>query len=145
MTYTEAQIKAIVVTPICSGVTSFVASGTLIFMILRSELKLTVPSRRIFFGMCVYDCFQSLSSAFSTLPIPKGQGMGGSMGNIGSCDAQGKCLHLLTRGVLRLNFSSTYQESSVWLPLTPFVLSYRTVIASFYTWAPSVPSITTAP
>jgi len=89
MSYSEAQIKAIVVVPICSGFTSFVASGTLIFMILRSELKLTVPVRRIFFGLCVYNCFQSLSAAFSTLAIPKGQGMGGAMGNIGSCDAQG--------------------------------------------------------
>ena len=89
MSYTEAQIKAIVVTPMCSGVTSFVASGTLIFMILRSDLKLTVPSRRIFFGLCVYDCFQSLSAAFNTLPVPKGQGLPGAMGNIGSCDAQG--------------------------------------------------------
>jgi len=49
-------------------------------MILRSELKLTVPSRRIFFGLCIYDCFQYLSSAFSAFSIPKGAG---------SCDALG--------------------------------------------------------
>jgi len=87
--YTEAQLKVMVATPICSGLTSFAASGTLIIMILRSELKLTVPARRIFFGLCVYDCLQSFSAAFATAPIPKGQGLWGAIGNVVSCDVQG--------------------------------------------------------
>jgi len=87
--FTEAQSKSLVIVPVFSGLTSLLASGTLAVMILRSELKLTVPWRRIFFGLCVYDCFQSLANAFSTLPIPKGQGMWGAIGNISSCEVQG--------------------------------------------------------
>ena len=50
MSYTEAQLKSIVVTPmILSGLASFLGFFTLIIMILRSELKLTVPARRYAF------------------------------------------------------------------------------------------------
>jgi len=86
--FTETQLKSIIVTPIFSGLASLVASGTLIFIILRSELKLAVPSRRIFFGLCVYDCLQSLPAALSAFTGPKGQGLW-AIGNIASCDAQG--------------------------------------------------------
>jgi len=89
MSYTEAELMFIVGTPTLSGLASFLGSVTLIITILRSELKLTVPVRRIFFGVCIYNCFQSAAHAFSTFPIPKGQGLWGAIGNIGSCDAQG--------------------------------------------------------
>lgn len=84
-----AEMKAILIAPMVTSPISFVASAVLIVMMLRSELKLTVPSRRIFFGLCAYDLLQSAGSAFSSVPIPKGQGVWGSMGNVHTCNLQG--------------------------------------------------------
>ncbi len=72
-----------------SGAVSLVSSGTLIVMILRSELKLGAPSRRIFFFLCVYDCIYSVASALSSIPVPESDELWASFGNIQSCEFQG--------------------------------------------------------
>ena len=88
--YSESQIKAIILTAIPTGFLSFLGSSIIIFLMLtKSELKLSVPSRRIFFGLCVYDCIYSVSTMFASFPIPRGQGLWGAVGNIETCEAQG--------------------------------------------------------
>lgn len=89
MRFTEAQTKALVIVPMMSGAVSLLGSGILIIMILVSELKLGAPCRRIFFGLCVFDCVYSLGNAMSSLPVPKTEGIWGASGNLHSCEAQG--------------------------------------------------------
>ncbi len=94
--YSNAQLKAIIITPMVTGLLSAVASGMLVTTILKSETKLSIPSRRILFGLCLYGFFLSFGCALSSLPIPKGQGLWGAMGNVQFCDFQGYvCMHLL--------------------------------------------------
>lgn len=93
--YSEGQIKSILLTPIFTAFLSFLGSATLIYTILRkSTLKLSIPSRRVFFGLCIYDCILSIGQMFSSFPVPVGQALWGGMGNIGTCDAQGFIIHL---------------------------------------------------
>jgi hypothetical protein len=85
-----SQTREIILTlaPIPSGVASFCASVTIIYMILRSPTKLDKPFRRIIFGMSVYDMAQSFGSFISALPSPAGSRWG-AIGNRGTCVAQG--------------------------------------------------------
>lgn len=88
--YSPTQIKAIVLAPMVSGSLSFIGSSGLLVMILWfSRIKLYAVVRRILFGMCVYDIFQSLASLASSFPVPPDRGVFGASGTVGTCDAQG--------------------------------------------------------
>ncbi len=89
MKFTDAERKALVVAPMITGIVSTIASMTLIITILNSAQKLQVPSRRILFGMCIYDVFYSIACALSTFPVPREVGIWGALGNITSCNFQG--------------------------------------------------------
>ena len=54
-----------------------------------SRIKLTAAVRRILFGLCVYDVFQSLASIATIFPVPEGQGFIATSGTVGTCDVQG--------------------------------------------------------
>ena len=90
MDYSELTLFII---PIITGSISLVSSGTIIVSILRSNVGLKIPYRRIVFGMSIFDFIRALGYAFSSLPVPKGApGVPGAMGNQGTCDAQGSFL-----------------------------------------------------
>ncbi len=82
------QNIALAITQIPGGLISFFSSASIINMILRSKHYPKSPAKRIMFFVSFYDMFQSLSSAMSALPAPKGMGWG-SLGNEGTCSMQG--------------------------------------------------------
>lgn len=100
------QLKAIIVTPIVTGVISFLASLTIIVSIKRSNLKLTNIYRRLIFLTSFFDIFQSLGNAFSTAPMPHGI-IWGAVGNNFTCDVQGFCLVFGASGALWYSLSLT--------------------------------------
>jgi len=83
---------------IIAGMLSLVGSSLLIFTILRSKKKLSIPYRRIIFGICVFDVFQSLGSTTSTFLSPK-ELHRLSIGNTTTCDIQGLFLTVGAIGV----------------------------------------------
>mmetsp|Transcript_14667 Transcript_14667/g.21908 ORF Transcript_14667/g.21908 Transcript_14667/m.21908 type:complete len:449 (-) Transcript_14667:588-1934(-) len=117
--FSPGQMKALLITPMIGGTISIVSSGTFLFMILWSEIKLSVPPRRIFFGLCLYDCIFSLASALSSLPIPKEEGIWGAAGNIATCDFQGFIHHIGAIGSMFYNCSlSIYYLCIIRLSMT---------------------------
>ena len=85
---------------IIAGILSLVGSSLLIFTILRSKKKLSVPYRRIIFGICVLDVFQSLGSTSSIFLSPKELHIHRlSIGNVTTCDIQGLFLTIGAIGV----------------------------------------------
>jgi len=90
--------KWILTTPIFSGSLSAISSALIIFIILRSQTKLSTIYHRIMFGMSLADLLSSISIALSTLPMPSSMpkedeylySWGGTrIGNIYTCNAQG--------------------------------------------------------
>jgi len=91
--------------PKITGSISAVSSGTIIFLIYRSEAKLSTIYHRIMFGMSFADVFASSAMALTTLPMPRNDDPvwfqierwtdGGikwedqtKLGNIQTCEAQ---------------------------------------------------------
>ena len=76
-----------------SGFVSFVSSCLIIFLVLRSDRKLSTPYHRIMFGMSVTNAMGSLSTFSSTWLMPKEmiyeQFEGAVLGNAATCTAQG--------------------------------------------------------
>ena len=75
-----------------SALLSTLSSILIIFIIMRSSAKLTIPYHRIMFGMSVADCLSSISMALTTLPMPADmiytQFEGRHIGTFGTCAAQ---------------------------------------------------------
>jgi hypothetical protein len=86
MSLNKTQMKAFVVAPMVTGSMSFIASLTIIIMILRSNVKLSTIYRRIIFGISVFDLLQSLSQIFSTVAMEQESGMWAAIGNTTSCE-----------------------------------------------------------
>ena len=88
---TRTQEIMIAITPIPFGILSFVASAAIVWMIYKSPTQFGNPFRRIFFGMCLYDLFQSVGSITSSFVTPADSNgdVWGAMGNQGTCVAQG--------------------------------------------------------
>ena len=87
---TKWQQMTIATTPRITGSISFIASTIMIYMILRSDIKLDTPFRRIIFAMCIVDLLQSSSVIVSTAASPKDTpGIWGAMGNTTTCDISG--------------------------------------------------------
>lgn len=90
MDTTASQLRAIAIVPMVSGSISFISSIILIYIILRSHLKLSTVYHRITFVLSCCDLFQSISHALSCVPAPKGTpGALYALGNQLSCDIQG--------------------------------------------------------
>ncbi len=73
--------------PIPSGLLSFSASGTIMYMITFHSSSLEKPFQRIIFGMSLYDLFQSFSAVSSSFALPVGTRWG-AIGNQGTCTSQ---------------------------------------------------------
>ena len=73
------------VIPIVSGSVSFIASFTLVVMILMSADKLKTPLRRLIFGLSVSDVIASISTILNPLMLPEGEFL--AYGNQGTCEA----------------------------------------------------------
>jgi hypothetical protein len=87
---TKAQQIAIAIIPKVTGSISFVCSSIMVHMILRSEIKLGSPFRRLIFAMCIVDMLQSGTAALSTLSSPKDSpGIWGAYGNTTTCNITG--------------------------------------------------------
>ncbi len=85
---TSSKTKLLAVLPMITGSISSVASFTIIICILRSNTKLSTTYRRLVFGISAYDLLQSLSQAFSSVPMPVGAFWLAS-GNDATCTIQG--------------------------------------------------------
>ncbi len=74
-----------------SGITSFLSSSTLIWMILRSSKGLSTTQHRLLFGLCISDILSSLSSStFNAMaPAEINYYVWNARGNEASCDTQG--------------------------------------------------------
>ena len=58
------------VAPRFSGSISFVASTLIVYLILRSETRLSTTYHRLLFGMSVSDMMSSFAMALTSLPFP---------------------------------------------------------------------------
>ncbi len=87
------------ITPRITGGLSAISSSTLIYLILRSEARLSTIYHRIMFGMSFFDIIGSISMGLSTIPMPKDlddevfwyqdEWVGTRLGNVHTCGAQG--------------------------------------------------------
>jgi len=91
------------ITPRITGGLSTVSSSLIIYVILKSEKKLSTIYHRIMFGMSCADIIYSFAIALTTLPMPKSVSpevnslysmpyddwVGSKLGNIQTCEAQG--------------------------------------------------------
>jgi hypothetical protein len=91
--------NAIHVAPTFSGSLSAISSALIIYVILRSETRLSSVYHRIMFGMSIADVLSSTAVALSTLPMPSYMPQeeeleyrwtaGTRLGNTSTCNAQG--------------------------------------------------------
>jgi hypothetical protein len=87
------------VAPTFSGSLSAISSALIIYVILRSETRLSSVYHRIMFGMSIADVLSSTAVALSTLPMPSYMPQeeeleyrwtaGTRLGNNSTCNAQG--------------------------------------------------------
>mmetsp|Transcript_3601 Transcript_3601/g.5318 ORF Transcript_3601/g.5318 Transcript_3601/m.5318 type:complete len:433 (+) Transcript_3601:130-1428(+) len=89
MSLSEGQVIALAIAPMVTGCMSFLASSTILIMILRSKVKLSTIYRRLIFGMSSFDVIQSLEQASSVIPLPEGWPVWGAMGNLTTCNMKG--------------------------------------------------------
>ncbi len=84
-----------VIAPRITGFTSVVSSSTLIYLIMRSDTKLSTVYHRIMLGMSISDILASTAMGLTTLPMPTLLGekdygrVGIRLGNEHTCRAQG--------------------------------------------------------
>jgi len=93
-----ANTKIGITIPRITGTISAVSSSLIIFVILRSSLKVSTTYHRIMIAISLNDIITSIAIALTTLPMPKpGDDLfvdsynfaGKRIGNIGTCTAQG--------------------------------------------------------
>ena len=84
MPYSYGQLLSVIVISMVSGSVSFIASFTLIVMILMSADKLKTPLRRLIVGVSVSDVIASFSNVLNPIMIPSGVL---AYGNQGPCEA----------------------------------------------------------
>ncbi len=87
------------IAPRISGGLSTISSSLIIYMILRSETKISTIYHRLMFGMSCADILSSLAMGLSTLPMPREGELrpgvrecnwsGTRLGNVDTCTAQG--------------------------------------------------------
>lgn len=106
MAPTDAHLQAVAIIPMFTGTLSIIGSVTIIWIIMRSHLKLKIIYHRLMFGLGFSDIFQSLSLALSSLPVPKGTPyIKYAYGNQGTCNFQGY-IHVFGAVALPLYFCS---------------------------------------
>lgn len=88
--FSNRQKIALAIMPMPTGLLSALASGSVIYSILRSRVRLKVPYRRLVFGISLFDFLSSISYAMSTIPVPKEKSLVPSLsfGNEVSCSFQ---------------------------------------------------------
>ena len=79
-----------VITPMVTGTMSIMGSSIILYIILRSHVKLSTPYHRIMFGLAISDILQSSNLALSNLPVPRDTpDMLYAIGNQTTCNIQG--------------------------------------------------------
>ena len=101
---TYRQMLALMITPMITGLVSFISSLIIIIMIYKSNLKLSTVYRRLVFGVSAFDLIQSLSQAISSMPMPVGSSVG-ALGNDVTCDIQGLLVAVGINGSLLYSVS----------------------------------------
>lgn len=92
------QFKLFVIQSMISGLLSLIGSTSLIITILLSKKRLSVPYRRIIFGVSVFDILQSTGFVAAVFPQPK-DSFSWSIGNSTTCDIQGFIFNTGATGV----------------------------------------------
>ena len=87
--YTE--IKTFSIMRHISGTLSLVASITLVWILLRSHVRLSTTTNRLLFALCVADIMSSSAHVFSSFVAPKELNylVWNAHGNVASCEASG--------------------------------------------------------
>ena len=82
-----------VIAPRCSGIVSTISSSIIIFIIMKTNQKLSSIYHRIIFGMSFTDILSSISIGLTTIPMTRDdenlQHQGTKLGNASTCTAQG--------------------------------------------------------
>lgn len=91
MDFSKTEAAASTIVPCVSGLLSLLASGAIIFKIMRSEEKLSSPYSRIAFGMSLGDIFASSAHFTSTFLNPSSASpkLWGAFGTQATCSIQG--------------------------------------------------------
>lgn len=88
----ESQLKKLAVICMTNSALSGIGSSVIVYSILRSAKKLTIPFRRIIFALSILDIIRSISVGLTILPSPKdevGHVFSWAMGNTVTCTIQG--------------------------------------------------------
>lgn len=99
LTYLETpqtKLKATIINSTCASL-SVLSSMVILFIISRSNTRLSLTYHRFLFAMSVGDLIGSFAIALSTLPMPKDmiytQFEGKSIGNVTTLQMQGFCIN----------------------------------------------------
>mmetsp|Transcript_13064 Transcript_13064/g.19794 ORF Transcript_13064/g.19794 Transcript_13064/m.19794 type:complete len:600 (-) Transcript_13064:164-1963(-) len=110
----KAKSVILTITPMITGSISFAASLTIIISILCSNTKLSTSYRRLVFGISVYDLFQSICQAVSSMPMPVSVTSGGggndvwlAFGNDTTCAVQSVVFTIGYTGTLLYSLALT--------------------------------------
>ena len=87
--FSPNEVKILAIAPMVTGPISLLSSGTLMYMMRKSSLKLSTSSRRLFFVLCFYDCVYSTGNGLSTVTMPEETGIFLASGNDATCTFQG--------------------------------------------------------
>lgn len=102
--FSESQLRIIAIIPMVTAWLSIAGSVTIIFMLLRSEKKLSTSYRRIIFGMSCMDIIYSLALSMTSLASPEGtEGKWNPVGNTVTCTLQGLALFIGVTGTTTYN------------------------------------------
>ena len=97
--FSPSQYAAVAVIPMFSSAMSVTGSSLIIFLICRSNKRLSTTYRRLVFGMSVMDIIFSAAYFFSTLPSPKDTPtLWKAIGNTSTCTLQGLCIFVGSLG-----------------------------------------------
>lgn len=97
--FSPSQYTAVAVIPMFSSAMSVTGSSLIIFLIFRSNKRLSTTYRRLVFGMSTMDIIFSTAYLFSTLPSPKDTPtLWKAIGNTSTCTLQGLCIFVGSLG-----------------------------------------------
>jgi hypothetical protein len=138
--------------PRFTGCISVISSSTIIYLIRKSETKLSTIYHRIMFGISIADICSSVATSLTTLPMPRdlpiseiGYDWAGTrLGNVQTCNAQGFfviagfCVMFAYTGMLciyyMLAIAFTMEEKKIAKYVEPFFHLFSLGVSSFAFW-----------
>eukprot|EP00979_Chaetoceros_neogracilis_P000796 scaffold170_cov136-Chaetoceros_neogracile.AAC.1 len=87
--YSYYQLRSISLSSLLASPLSVTATAVLMVSVLRSEVKLTAPSRRLFFAFCVYGFMHAIAAMSSTMVKPEKKNASFREINSSLCNTQG--------------------------------------------------------